>query len=74
MILALVAEQLVGPVGLRLEKYRSRVPAKIAILYRKICFRQKFRVREKQKGARILEQKGTALQAATEVIGGKCIK
>ena len=35
MILALVAEQLVGPMGLRLEKYRSRVAAKIAVRYRR---------------------------------------
>ena len=40
MILELVAEQLVGLVGLRLEKHRRQAVAKIAIpLSGKICFR-----------------------------------
>jgi len=65
MILELVAEQLVGLVGLRLEKYPWRVVAKDrGPLSGEICFGQKFqlspllRVREKQKGAKTFRTEG----------------
>jgi len=65
MILELVAEQLVGLVGLRLEKYPWRVVAKDrGPLSGEICFGQKFqlsplfRVREKQKGAKNFRTEG----------------